>query len=325
MNPLTSLVTTWLESARLAPSAHNTQPWKCSWDQQTLIISNDVAHTLQAGDPTMRQTYLGLGTFLQNLVLAAANDNYSVAIDETTFAAQSGKPAVTLHFIPGNAEHSGLFQAIPLRHTNRGLYQTALPESTLSVLQAIEHPAAVSLDFVTESPAKDRIAKLVEKGIFIGLTMNSLREELADLVSFKNEGRLDGLQVESMTPHPAQAASGHDWLMNSLNPVDEATFNYEKFSSAPVLVIVSTTFDGPGAWIEAGRTLESLLLTAARHGLAHCISAAPVEIPTLAPLLRAETAQKGRPQALVRLGIPRDPSFTVSSPRRPVEEILNRL
>ena len=66
-----------LHLAALAPSGHNTQPWRVTrhgpfqW-----TIGNDPARWLPAVDPTQRETMLSLGAFLQSLEYAATHHGY---------------------------------------------------------------------------------------------------------------------------------------------------------------------------------------------------------------------------------------------------------
>lgn len=64
--------------ASLAPSGHNTQPWKVKYLAPFhWIIGNDRSKWLPAVDPEQRETILSIGAFLQNLEYAAGSFGYS--------------------------------------------------------------------------------------------------------------------------------------------------------------------------------------------------------------------------------------------------------
>lgn len=68
-----------LSYAILAPNPHNRQPWKVDLatdDEITLYV--DTSRLLPQTDPFNRQITIGLGCFLELLVLAAAQDGYRV-------------------------------------------------------------------------------------------------------------------------------------------------------------------------------------------------------------------------------------------------------
>lgn len=71
-----------LRLASLAPSGHNTQPWKIKYLQPYhWIIGNDRARWLPAVDPAQRETILSIGAFLQNLEYAAGALGYSCSFE----------------------------------------------------------------------------------------------------------------------------------------------------------------------------------------------------------------------------------------------------
>ncbi len=62
----------------LAPSGHNTQPWTVKYlEPYHWIIGSDKSKWLPAVDPTQRETVLSIGTFIQNLEIAASNAGYN--------------------------------------------------------------------------------------------------------------------------------------------------------------------------------------------------------------------------------------------------------
>lgn len=69
-----------LRLASLAPSGHNTQPWRIRYmEPYHWIVANDPAKWLPAVDPMQRETILSIGAFIQNLEYAAACAGYSCA------------------------------------------------------------------------------------------------------------------------------------------------------------------------------------------------------------------------------------------------------
>lgn len=65
-----------LSCASLAPSGHNTQPWTVSLGDGELRIGTDKTHWLPKVDPLNRELALSVGTFLENLLIAAPNYGY---------------------------------------------------------------------------------------------------------------------------------------------------------------------------------------------------------------------------------------------------------
>jgi len=70
-----------LSLASLAPSGHNTQPWTVKIiEPNHWMIGSDKKRWLPAVDPENREMLLGIGAFIENMVLAAATFGYSVDI-----------------------------------------------------------------------------------------------------------------------------------------------------------------------------------------------------------------------------------------------------
>ncbi|MFK7755269.1 MAG: twin-arginine translocation pathway signal protein, partial [Sedimentitalea sp.] len=112
-----------LSHAILAPNPHNRQPWLVDLgtpDQVTLFV--DTTRLLPHTDPFSRQIVIGLGCFLENMVLAAAQDGYGVEID--TFpegedvTALDQRPVAVARFIAGaGVAEPALFDQIPHRRS----------------------------------------------------------------------------------------------------------------------------------------------------------------------------------------------------------------
>ena len=67
--------------ASLAPSGHNTQPWTVRLlEPKHWVIGSDKKRWLPAVDPENRELLLGIGAFIENLVIAAGTFGYEVDI-----------------------------------------------------------------------------------------------------------------------------------------------------------------------------------------------------------------------------------------------------
>ncbi len=66
--------------ATLAPSVHNTQPWKMTLDGPVLSLFADYDRQLPVLDPTSRQLTISCGCALLNARVALAADGIAVTI-----------------------------------------------------------------------------------------------------------------------------------------------------------------------------------------------------------------------------------------------------
>lgn len=82
-----------LHYASLAPSGHNSQPWRVTiMEADRWIIGADPARRLPAVDPANREAMLSLGAFAENLSLAAGT--FGFAADMRVIAESSLDPAI---------------------------------------------------------------------------------------------------------------------------------------------------------------------------------------------------------------------------------------
>lgn len=308
-----------LRYAILAPSAHNTQPWRVEIQEAKLLVFRDPAHTLMVGDPTLRETQLSIGAFAENFILAAKH--FGLA-GEISAVCESNDPELRLiinlseQSIVKLGQPDKLFDSLERRHTNRGVYDsTPLSTAFVSELESFGDED-IKVFAISEEKTKERISLLVAKGSKMSLSLNSMRRELSQLVSRESDGLLDGLTVEAMTESDQKLDSGEYWVINSMDPDQIAENDRIGYQTAPLIVIIGTKLDSPSTWLSAGRIMQRCLLLAADSGLNHAISAAPVEIPTLMPQLRQEIDPVYRPQVLFRVGKPLNVDFTRLSARR---------
>jgi nitroreductase len=122
-----------VQAAILAASPHNTQPWLFKVTNSSITLHIDTQRNVGALDPYLREEHIGIGCALENLILAASANGYA-----TRVTLQSGKlepiPAdpkprllARVDLASGKRDVSTLYDAIPLRHTNRGPYDPRKP------------------------------------------------------------------------------------------------------------------------------------------------------------------------------------------------------
>jgi hypothetical protein len=81
---------------------------------------------------------------------------------------------------------------------------------------------------------------------------------------------------------------------------------------APVLGILATAGDSTRDWLLAGRALDRVLLTAARHHLQAGFLNQPCHVPELREQVRGLILEVGYPQAILRVGRPVQPVWQTS-------------
>lgn len=110
--------------AGLAPSPHNTQPWRFAQDGQGIKVYADKARNLGKADPEFRQMQLGLGCALYNIQMAARYLGYkpNLSLASSDNFAQDGLVARFDLQAASKAISDEEFLTIFSRSTNRGKY-----------------------------------------------------------------------------------------------------------------------------------------------------------------------------------------------------------
>jgi hypothetical protein len=93
----------------------------------------------------------------------------------------------------------------------------------------------------------------------------------------------------------------------------------ERIAEAPVIALLATKRDDPGAWIAAGQALQRALLVAGRREASGSYLSAALEVQRLRPRIAQAFSVKDSPQILFRLGYG---SEIRPTPRRPVWEVM---
>ncbi|MCW8098957.1 nitroreductase family protein [Streptomyces tauricus] len=145
-----------VDAAILASNAHNTQPWLFTVSDNRIELFADMPRTTGALDPLLREMQISLGCAVENLALAAppngmaANVSFLPDPSDTTHIA-------TVFLTPATASGSPLFDAIAVRHTNRGVYSTsrAVTDRQLDTLSALaDVPGTRLVWFTTDAQKK---------------------------------------------------------------------------------------------------------------------------------------------------------------------------
>jgi hypothetical protein len=315
----------FLRFAILAPSAHNNQPWRVVIENNRVDIYLDLQFTPRTG--TLRQTAYSIGAFIENFVQSAQHFGYMVTVQEIVLNHRREDRIASLILNPltdGDKNSVDLFEGIVKRHTNRGMYDPApLPQDFLEEIQSILPSGSAHLTIVSEPETKAKLSQLISKSVRIALTLAPLRRELSDFVHYLKEEEDTGMLVECMVQNPPDGDSGKEWTLHQMDPVYDSEFSRVRFLEAPSIFLLSSKEEGSRAWINVGRTLQRVLLVGAKRGYTQDISAAAVEIPVFFPMVKKVASLPGRVQIIFRLGMPKDPSFTIPTPRRSVDSILS--
>ncbi|MBD3190445.1 MAG: hypothetical protein GF308_07360 [Candidatus Heimdallarchaeota archaeon] len=309
-----------LKYAILAPSSHNSQPWKFSVESNDLAIFPDFSRSLPVVDPYHRELFISLGCALENLLVAADHFGFKTAVDYLPEGEEAG-PAARVSCKPGKEPFSrSLFHSIPRRHTNRLRYgPISIEKELLDQLIDCRRENDLMLEIVVGQELKSQVGELIIQADQKQFSNKGFREELAEWLR-PNIGKVvDGLPgyTQGVSTLPSLFSS---MFVRGLN-IAKGQMNKDRklVDNSPALTVIFSKENDTESWLKVGQFYERLALLATNIGIVQAPMNQPVEIPELADELADLLGRKGRPQMLFRMGHAK-PAQPI--PRRPLEEVL---
>ncbi|EJO55372.1 nitroreductase family protein [Burkholderia multivorans CF2] len=310
--------------AVLAPSSHNSQPWRFLVDGNTISLCADRVRALPVVDPFDRELIISCGAALLNLRVAL--DHAGLAHTIGTFPSEVDPDLLAQIRICddgySDAVLGTLFDAIPKRVTTRAPFESSpVPEAIQQALVEAGIAEGADVACVDSIAHRARVAKLVAEADRQQFADARFRRELASWIDPRRH--VDGM--------PAFAA-GVPTLLDFAAPVVTmavrtfdlgsglAALHHQLVGASPLIVCIATVRDDRDAWLAAGQALERILLVATHAGYTASYLNQPVETAGLRAHLRHMLGLRGEPQLLLRVG--RGP-HTPHSPRRPLDEVLS--
>jgi hypothetical protein len=337
-SPLERKLSACVRYAVLAPSSHNTQPWKFRVMADRIVLLADRTRALPVCDPHDRELTISCGCALQHLLLAMRRFGIRPRL---SLRAVKGEPDVLATVLadasPGREEslptaELRLFEAIPFRRTCRHPFaDVELPGGfgeAVSAAGALAGHGRVSIAILGDRQSRERVGNLVAEADLVQFADRRFRRELALWMHHNRSSKPDGMPGYAM---------GMGELTSLVAPMVVRTFDMGRGRAAkdeelarhsPLLVVLSTRRDEPRDWLLTGMVLANVLLRATADGVSASYLNQPCELELmrekLARLLGGRAADGANglwPQIVLRLGFgPR----VAHTPRRTAEDVIER-
>ena len=305
-----------LHFAVLAPSSHNSQPWKFRVDENQIAVLPNPERLLDVADHDRRFLYIALGFALENILIAA--DYYNLETQVEYFPANMQSAAAKVSFKenpdPSQKSQKHLIFAIPQRRSNRNKYTQQMPNEEFLDQIKNSSTAEVEVTLVTERANKEKIADMLMQARLRAFDNKDFRAELANYKRnnlTRSSFGMPGFTMGFSTPLSLVAP----FLIRHVNVMKLIKKREEELLKkyTPVLAIISTKEDSNLAALKAGQTLARVTLEAERQKVQTAMSAVPLNPKELRGIIHTTF----RPQLLLRMGyanqIPKhSPRFTVS-------------
>lgn len=314
-------------AARLAPSIHNSQPWRFERAGDRFEVIADYTRSTPVVDPLGRWVHLACGAAALNAAVEAGalGRRRTVRLlpdrerpDLMAVIELGGNEVIAEH----SAEDVALAAAIPQRHTVRTRFDpTPVPLALVDRMRAAVEREGAWLHVVRDRQDVIELIVLTERAEAAEAADERYREELRAWMR-SNEGLAeDGIALDAI---PADGSYG----VGSPVPLRDFRGDGPVTTSSgappdvehPLLAVIGTDGDHHLDWVRAGMAMQRMWLAATAAGLAASpVSQALDHAGPRALLARIVGQQNGHPQMLLRMGYGVPVSLTG---RRPLADLM---
>lgn len=307
--------------ATLAPSIHNTQPWRLHIKDGRLDIYADRARQLMVLDPTSRQLLISCGCAIMNARVSLAGSGVGVQVQRNPHPMHDDLvAALTPTSEPADSALAALDPVIEVRQSNRRQFaDEPVPETIIGRLEEAAAAEQAFLYVIRDADQRNAVAGLSQRADDIENLNPAYRAELRAWTS-DDPGRRDGVPALAV-PHVDGSAQDdvpiRDFDTSGKGGLPAATHP----SRNQTLVLVCTAGDSASDWLRAGEALERVLLEITRHGYCASLLTQVTEVPSARAALRGELRLAWYPHVLLRVG--RAPATPASRRRRLVDVLID--
>jgi len=306
--------------ATLAPSVHNTQPWRFVLNSMSVDLYADRARQLRVSDPTGRQLLVSCGCALFNARVALAAAGCGAVVDrfpepkDPDLIARIRLPESRSDWLPLGT----LDEYIERRQTNRRRFddEAVSAETVYELVRAAD--AEDSELFVIKEPNHRMVtASLSQQADLMQNADPAYRAELRAWTT-DDPQRRDGVPAMAV-PH-VDAGSGDDVPIRDFDTRGMGWLpTHTQSSMRQCLLLLGTRSDNAESWLRAGEALERIWLEATRRNYVAGPLMQVIELPRTRAMLRVELNLSMYPHVLLRVG--RAPK-TPASRRRRLSDVI---
>lgn len=306
----------------LAPSVHNTQPWRFKLAGPAIEVFVDPASILQEGDPTRRELWLSMGACLENLCLAAGSLGYKTGLKTDAHGDFDQRPVAVLKLSKSAGGDKEWLKAIEERVSDRFSYRSKpVSQNLLNKISGSWQSKSVKVMATGDPELLTTLGELTEKGLSVALGFPGFRKELSELVHFNWQRPKVGMPGYTLTRGTLGSVLEKASLATGLGSRKKAVEDGRLIAAGPAVIMTFTSGDTPLYWLEAGRAFQHALLQAALLGLHTATVAAVVEAGDFHEDIEALAGTAWRLQTVSRAGYPTK-QHVPHSPRLPLEEVI---
>lgn len=300
--------------AILAPSGHNSQPWKFKIEDTILHILPDFSRKRPEVDPNDRELFISLGCAGKNIEIAASN--FGMIYDKKIV-----KDKIIFNFKEGKTKSANqeLLKAITNRRTYRGEFiEKTVDKEILDNLITGNKTAWVEMFY--QKQQRQRLANLIYEADLVWFKSKELVEEMEGWLRDDIEHSKDGLPTGVLNLYKLATEIKYLFIKDNDEALKRAKRDKESVLKSPLLAVIASKTDNIEGWIMAGEIYQLLALKLTDMGLANGFYNTVVELNGQRRKLSSMLGIKGKVQLLLRIGYAAN--LVVPSPRRELKEVI---
>jgi hypothetical protein len=292
--------------ARLAPSDHDTQPWRFVVADDHVDIVADLSRALTRVDPHYREVTLSCAAAAETLLAAVRAYGYDGLL--TPLPEPHARTVIARVELGARARRTlldrDMLTAIAKRRPGLRRYaQISVPAAVQTMMQETARAYGIGLHLVSDAATKDKIARLVVEADRIQFADPAIRAEFASFGS---------------------VSAGFSRMGAALFRLFDLGGSMERHASmqAPLFGVFTTKSDKHEDWVATGRATAAVLHGMTMHGLVSAFLNQPIEVETTRRELGCLIGSSETPQLLSRFGYVKQDVTLPRSDQRPLNDVL---
>lgn len=304
-----------LKYAILAPSGHNSQPWKFEISKNKIVILPDYGRGRSVVDSEHLELFISIGVVSKILAISASRFGMS-------FRRRIVKERVEMIFDDEITDKKNLelFKAITKRRTYREAFlkKKVAPEMVEKLKKISGNKVAIEI--IEEVDQIKIMSTLVKRADIVWYKSRTLIREMEEWMRDDLEFAKDGLPSGMINMYKIAAETKYLFSKDSKIAREKANKDETIAKNTPLFIVLTTKDNEAENWIEAGEIYGEIILTAQKLGLASGVLGSITELSGIKKELTKQFKLNGHVQLVLSVGYAK--VKVPQTPRRPLEEML---
>lgn len=285
-----------------APSAHNSQPWLFSKEDDGICIKPDFSRALPIADPDHRELFISLGCAAETAMTAAGFYGYRAVM--IINALSTDYPIkISLHK-DDTIDPPELFSFINVRQVTRNHYSDK-PISTEDIAALKNVGDGDNIRFFIGQSEIEQFGPFIAEAGAIQMSNPKFKSELMHWMRFSEKEAMhngDGIYTACNGAPSMGRLVGSLVLRNIITARSEKKRLFKHLKKTAAVAVFTAPDNDLESWIKTGMVFQLFALTATRLNISHSHLNSPCQITEVRDRMMNELGLAGFPQLIIRLG-----------------------